>query len=648
MKKLIRSFVLPLYIFSLYSFSYSQQPIQYTVSFPNAVHHEAEITVRFSNLPAQTLELRMSRSSPGRYAIHEFAKNIYKVKATNSKGSDLAITRPNPYQWDVSGHDGTVTVRYTLFADRAGGTYSGIDATHAHLNIPATFMWARGLGERPITVAFKPLEGSKWKVATQLAPTGDPLTFTAPNLYYFMDSPTELSDFTLREWQVQSGEKTHSIRLALHHDGTNEEADAYAEMAKRVVYEQEGIFGELPAFDFGKYTFLADYLPYIAGDGMEHRNSTIIASTRPLKTGATRNIGALAHEFFHAWNVERIRPKSLEPFNFEEANMSGELWFAEGFTSYFTPLTLRRAGLTSLDRFTQSLSGTVDYVINAPGRKFFSPVEMSMQAPFVDAASSIDPTNRANTFISYYTYGMAIGLGLDLTLRTQFPGKSLDDLMQEMWRLHGKTEKPYTNKEIRMALVNVTGDEQFAKRFFDRFIFGREVVDYEKLLANAGFLLRKKNPGKATLGAVFIRDENGEVVISGSTLIGTPLYNAGLDRGDHILEIAGKKISSREDFDTIISDHKTGDTVSIRLEQRGRLLDKQITLFEDPELEIVSFEHVSQPLSMQIEQFREQWLSTKAKTKLPALVKHCPQCRREFAFEQEFCQFDGKELLITK
>jgi predicted metalloprotease with PDZ domain len=622
MKKLIRDFFFTFYILAFCSLSFARQPIQYTVSFPNAVHHEAEITVRFADIPKQTLELRMSRSSPGRYAIHEFAKNVYNVTVLNGKNSHLAITRPNPYQWNVSGHDGVVTVRYTLFADRAGGTYSGIDATHAHLNIPATFMWARGLSDRPVSVTFQPPNGSNWKVATQLAPTDDPVTFTAPNLYYFMDSPTELSDFTLREWQVQSGEKTYTIRLALHHNGTDAEAGAYAEMAKRVVYEQEGIFGELPAFDFGTYTFLADYLSYIAGDGMEHRNSTIIASTRPLKTGATRNLGTLAHEFFHAWNVERIRPKSLEPFNFERANMSGELWFAEGFTSYYTALTLRRAGLSSLDRFAQSLSRAVNFVVNAPGRKFFSAVEMSMQAPFVDAATSVDPTNRANTYISYYTYGMAIGLGLDLTLRTQFPGKSLDDLMREMWRKHGKTEIPYTNEDIRQALAAVTGDEQFAKRFFDRIIFGREVVDYEKLLADAGFLLRKKNPGKATLGDAFIRDENSEAVISGSTLIGTPLYNAGLDRSDRILEIAGKKISSREDFDSAVSEHKTGDTVSIRFKQRGSVLERQTTFIENPELQIVPFEHVSRPLTEQIIQFREQWLGSKAFTKLPPLAKY--------------------------
>src|SRR5690606_11407870 len=164
---------------------------------------------------ASPLQVRMSRSSPGRYALHEFAKNVYAVRATDSRGNPLAVTRPDPYGWTVSGHDGTVRFSYTLFADRADGTYSGIDNTHAHLNIPSTFAWARGLEDRPITVSFRVPRGSNWKVATQLFATDDPYTFTAPNLYYFLDSPVELSDFDVREWTVHDNGRDYTIRLAV-------------------------------------------------------------------------------------------------------------------------------------------------------------------------------------------------------------------------------------------------------------------------------------------------------------------------------------------------------------------------------------------------------------------------------------------------
>ncbi len=286
----------------------------------------------------------MSRSSPGRYALHEFAKNVYAVHAVDGAGRTLAVTRPDPSQWDVAGHDGTVRVTYTLFGDRGDGTYAQIDESHAHLNMPAVFMWARGLDGRPIRVTFRIPDGSGWKIATQLFPTTDPLTFTAPGLQYFMDSPTELSAFSLREWPVTSGGRTATIRLAVHHLGDEADVDRFAAMARAVVPQAVAVFGEAPAFDTGSYTFIACYLPWAADDGMEHRNSTFLTEPATLRDDAPGLLGTVSHEFFHAWSVERLRPRALEPFDFERANMSGELWFAEGFTSYYGPAAHRPRG----------------------------------------------------------------------------------------------------------------------------------------------------------------------------------------------------------------------------------------------------------------------------------------------------------------
>ncbi|HEU4451511.1 MAG TPA: hypothetical protein VFR81_00585, partial [Longimicrobium sp.] len=141
-----------------------QRQVEYGISYPNAVHHEAQVTAVFRGVPAgRPLEVRMSRSSPGRYALHEFAKNVYDVKAFDGQNRPLTITRPNPHQWDVAGHDGTVRVTYTLYADRTDGTYTAFDGTHAHMNIPATFMWARGMADAPIRVTFARPAG--WRVA---------------------------------------------------------------------------------------------------------------------------------------------------------------------------------------------------------------------------------------------------------------------------------------------------------------------------------------------------------------------------------------------------------------------------------------------------------------------------------------------------
>ncbi len=340
----------------------AQEPVRYEFRFPNAAHHEAEITATFSGVRQPVLELVMSSSSPGRYAIHEFAKNVYNLRASDGSGHALDLAKVSPSRWNVSGHKGTVVVEYTLFGDRADGTYDGIDTTHAHLNMPATIIWAHGFEKSPVSAKFIVPEGSNWKPATQLVPQDDG-SWTAPFLDRFMDATTELSVHDWNEWKLGDAQ----FRVSLHHRGTKEEADAFARMCEATVIEAEGVFGAFPKYDNGTYTFLLDFLPYVNGDGMEHRDSTSITATRDIHDSAAQLISTVSHEFFHNWNVKRIRPKSLQPFDYEQANMSSELWFAEGFTHYYGPLVLRRAGIWSLDRFTRSMGGAVSQVTTAPG-----------------------------------------------------------------------------------------------------------------------------------------------------------------------------------------------------------------------------------------------------------------------------------------
>ena len=465
------------------------------------------------------------------------------MRVIDGRGRELEPSRPDPHGWNVAGHDGTVEIRYKIFGDRCDGTYLAVDSTHAHMNMPATFMWPRALGDRRIRLRIvAPKED--WKVATQLESTSEPFTFEAPNLYYFLDSPTEVSAFELHVCDVGGA----MIQLALHHAGTEAEGAAFAKLAEAVMREQAAMFGELPAFDFGTYTFIADYLPWANSDGMEHRNSTILSATRALDPHAVRNLGTVSHEFFHAWNVERLRPKTLEPFDFERANMSGELWFAEGFTSYYGGLMLKRVGISSLDDYAEALTRLLETILNAPGRRFFSPVEMSQQAPFVDAVVSVDPTNRSNTFASYYPYGAVVALGLDLTLRSRFAGKTLDDFMRAAWRTYGKTEEPYTVPDLEGLLAEVTGDVGFAQEFFARYIHDSELSDYAALLALGGLELRLLGEGEPSIGAS-IREDGGKLVVR-STVLDGPAYLAGLDREDVILELGGRPIT---DVQTLIA-----------------------------------------------------------------------------------------------
>ena len=350
---------------------------------------------------------------------------------------------------------------------------------------------------------------------------------------------------------------------------------------EKIVLEQAAVFGEFPEFDAGTYTFLGDYLPWGGGDGMEHRNSTVVAAPVSIRGNVRNVLGTISHEFFHAWNVERIRPKSLEPFNFEQANMSGELWLAEGFTQYYGSLIMARAGFTPQEQAIRSLANSALDVAGSAGHQFRSLVEMSQMAPFSDAARFVDPTNFWYSFINYYPFGAAIALALDLELRERSKGRlALDDYMRTMWRVHGKpggpqaglVAKPYTLQDARDRLGETLDDRQFAADFFSRYIEGREVPDYARLLAPAGVVVRKLNPGAAWCGATI--DPSGRV----AELVdwGTPAFVAGLEEDDVILSVEGKP------FDGFKS-RKPGETVVLTVKRpTGKSVSLKLTLGEDP------------------------------------------------------------------
>ncbi|KAA9332438.1 M61 family metallopeptidase [Hymenobacter busanensis] len=594
----------------------AQAPVQYRIGFPNAIHHEAQVTATFSQVPAgQPLHVRMARSSPGRYALHEFAKNVYDVQATDAGGKPLRVTQPDPYGWDVTpGPDGTVVFRYTLYADRTDGTYAGIDQQHAHLNIPATFAFARGLDQRPVEVRFDVPQG--WSVASQLQPSGE--VWKAPHLQYFMDSPTSLGPQQVRSWQ-QDG---RTIELAVLHAGSEADLDRFTEQTKNVVQEARAVFGELPQYDFGRYTFVADYLPQATSDGMEHRNSTSVTSPRPLSgPGALDNLGTVSHEFFHSWNVERIRPRDLEPFDFERANMSNSLWFAEGFTQYYGELLLRRSGAYSSDQqyCQEALSGLVNAMVQSPGAQRNSAVYMSQQAPFVDAAKSIDPSNRANTYQSYYFVGGANALALDLLLRKNYK-TDLDAFMRQVWLQHGKPqkdfapEKPYLLTDLQRILGQVSGDTAFAGGFFRQHIYGHELPRFADLLAPAGMVVRQAKPNLPTVGqpgqVAFV---NGRWLVVYNALLGTPLYQAGLDRDDELLKLDGKELKDEKSLAAVLKKHKADDVVPVEVRSRGQVRTVSLKLAADPTLEVVPAEQAGQQPTPEQQTFRAAWLGRKAK-----------------------------------
>jgi predicted metalloprotease with PDZ domain len=593
----------------------SAAPVRYRLSFPEPQHHWMQVEVTFTELDSAPLELRMSRASPGRYSLHDFAKNVYDVHALGADGRELTAARPDPYGWTVAAHGDAVTVQYKVFGDRVDGTYLAVDTSHAHINMPAAIMWARGFDDRPATLVFEPPTGERWQVATQLHPGAAPFEFTAPNLQYLMDSPAEFGLVAIRQFAVDG----RAFRFALHHAGTDAELDGFVKDVEKIVRKEGEIYGEYPAYEPGSYTFLADYLPYASGDGMEHRNSTVITSSRSLSNDRLDLLGTVAHEFFHCWNVERIRPQSLEPFDFERANVSGELWLAEGFTQYFGPIVLSRAGIVDLASTTATIAELVRSVALNPARKLRTAEEMSRMAPFTDGGRPMDRTNWSTTFVSYYQFGGAIALALDLTLRERSGSRvTLDDYMRAMWRTHGKpggsregyVDRPYTIGDAEARLAEVAGDPAFARDFFARYIQGHEVADYARLVAQAGFELRKSNAGRAWWGDLRLEPRNAAVRVASPPAIDTPAYAGGLDVDDEVRQMDGTRMMSPEDISAMLRRHRPGDAISVVFVDRtGTEKQTSVTLREDPGMDLFPVERLGGALTPSQKAFRQRWLN---------------------------------------
>jgi predicted metalloprotease with PDZ domain len=602
----------------------AQAPVEYRLSFADYVRHLMDVEVVFTEVTVDPLEIHMSRSSPGRYALHEFAKNVFDVQISDGAGRPLAPVRPNLHVWQVKGHGGTVRLRYRLFGDRIDGTYAGIDATQAHLNAPATLMWARSMESRPARLTFVPPPDVAWTVASQLYATTDPLVFTAPNLAYLLDSPIQFGPQTMRSFRIgrteAAGAPATTIRLALRHDGTDAEADRYLADVEKIVREARAVFGELPEFEPGHYTFLATYAPGAGGDGMEHRNSTVITAPASLATASRPLLGTVSHEFFHAWNVERIRPRSLEPFDFDDANVSAELWVGEGFTQYYGTLLVARA-LGEPEGALRAAASLINAVNASPGRRVRPAPEMSRLAPFVDAATSNDPTNWGNTYLSYYTFGAAIALGLDLELRDRTDGKvTLDDYLKALWTKYGRTPgppgvvaTPYTAADLQTTLAEVSGSVSFAREFFERYVDGPELVEYGMLLRRMGLLLRPIYPGRAWMGDLPMTSGSDGVRITGAATMGTPAWDAGFGEGDVLVSIGGKDVRSASDVTAIVEAAKPGERLEAAFQRHGKARKATIALRGHPTRTVVTRESVGETPTPEELKMRAGWLGSRAK-----------------------------------
>lgn len=536
--------------------------IAFTVSMPKPHTHMLEVEVlikRRSEVPAPAEELLvMPVWTPGSYLIREFERHVQDFAATDAAGQALQWEKLNKNTWRVE-TKGSAEWRatYRVYANELTVRTNELNSDHAFWNNAALLMYLDGFLNAPSTLQIRAPQ--PWKVATALpVEPGPKNTFRARNFDILYDSPVEVSSFKTLSFDV----KGVPHRIVIDGEGNYDPARLQADVKKIVEAAVELMGGEIPYRD---YTFFL-HLRSNTGGGLEHLNSTALGFRRfgfKPETSYRGFLSLVAHEFFHLWNVKRIRPDALGPFDYTKENYTKLLWVAEGITSYYENVILRRAGLISDKDFLAMTARAFQDLQNLPGRLVMSTEEASFDAWIKYYRQD---ENSVNSQISYYDKGAILGLLLDLEIRNQSKGtKSLDDVMRYLYTEYYKKDRNYTPKDFQTVSEMMAGSS--LEQFFARYVRGREELDYNSALAAAGLRLdttgaASKPVEKAYLGAD-VAQESDRLIVR-RVYAGSPAYEQGLNTGDQILALDNMR-ANKDFFDARIAEKKPGELINLTI-----------------------------------------------------------------------------------
>lgn len=475
--------------------------IEYTIAMPDPASHLYSITMFLSGLTGGPVELQMPVWSPGRYAKMDFAKNVQEFAVTASDGKPIRWDKTNGSRWRITpGAARSMRVSYRVFANAPlSGTFSVLDTAHANWNGPSLFMYVEGHKQDPVSLSVVAPDG--WTIINGDVTRPGQRFFNFPNYDVMADTPTEVArsgSLILDTFVVDN----RLYRVMMHHNGDAPAGtrERFVRDVENIVRYENSVFGPPP---LEQYTFLVN-IGYGGGDGMEHLYSTQIQSSQAW-TDSTRllpGIETASHEYFHVWNIKRVRPAALGPFDYTREQYQPSLWVGEGWTEYYGDVTLRRAGIEDTDAFYRRMAGVIQRNLTAPGRKEVSARMSSFHAPFWDGAPQAQPTNSANTFFSYYTKGAGIALYLDLFIRFRSNNaRSLNDAFNTLrvrtwdapkasYYLQGRG---YTEDDVERAVSEAAGMN--VHDWFERHVGSTEDMDYDEALAWAGLRLVRPESG---------------------------------------------------------------------------------------------------------------------------------------------------------
>jgi predicted metalloprotease with PDZ domain len=547
--------------------------IAYTVSMSKPSTHllEVEMRVRWNQMPT-ALELKMPVWTPGSYLVREYARHVQDFAVKNTSGAALEWQKINKNTWQINtGRAKEIVATYRVYANELTVRTNELNDDHAFWNNAATLMFPKDQLKVSSTVTIRPF--GNWRIATGLPQaSGDANTFRAANYDILYDSPFEVSNFQDITFTVQG--KPH--RIVMSGEGNYDLKKLAVDIAK-IVEEGYKIFGELP---YDNYTFITNLR---GGGGLEHLNSTALQFDKFGFKPDTRYkgfLGLVSHEYFHLWNVKRLRPDALGPFDYENENYTKLLWFAEGGTEYYSGLLLRRAGLITEKEFLSGKASGIKDLQERPGR-----METSLEEASFDAWIKYyrQDENSVNNQISYYDKGEIVAMMLDMTIRSASGGaRSLDDVMRTLYNDYFKKGRNYTPQDLQKAAEQAAG--RSLDDFFSRYVRSEAEIDYNGIFGGLGLQLKESGGtrGRAYIGAT-TADDAGRLMIR-SVPAGTPAYEQGLNTGDQIVAVDGYR-ATQNMLQNYLSERKPGDKVRFTLFRFDKLRDMDFTLGNDPRRE---------------------------------------------------------------
>ena len=538
-------------------------PIHYRVAMPQPESHLFEVTLQVKNYTLPFLDLHFPVWTPGSYLVREYARNLQDFAAV-AGDVPLSASKISKNHWQVATPGvADLTISYRIFANELSVRTNHLDATHGYFNGAALFFRLPELSSQPIQVTIVP-PYPDWQVTTAL-PSLQKYTFVAADFDTLVDSPFEIGCHQLYDFEVLG--VPH--QLAVWGQGNFDPTCAIADIAKIIQVEAQ-MFGGLP---YDRYLFLL-HLTNQGYGGLEHKNCCSLIYSRfgfRSRDKYDRFMQLVAHEFFHLWNIKRIRPKGLEVFDYDRENYTPSLWFSEGTTSYYDLLIPLRAGIYNAKSFLQELSKEITRFQTTPGRL----VQPLSESSFDAWIKLYRPdANSGNSQMSYYLKGEMVSLLLDLLIRDRHQNqRSLNDVMLYMWQQFGKSEIGFTPAQLQFAISQVA--EIDLSDFFRRYIDGIEELPFNEYLEPFGLQLTAEHDEEPFLG-VKVNTESGRELIK-FVEFASPAQVAGIDAGDELLAIDGIRVTPNGLSDRL-KDYKPNDTIQVTVFHQDELRNYHVVL----------------------------------------------------------------------